>query len=385
MNNPKKRSTHSIFSSCLLPLIAGSILVCVIGGALILSFPGRAAEKFGPPTSGISGFQRYLLSVLLILNSADLTTPLDPAGSPVYFQVNLGESTASIIGRLAQEGLIANPTVMRTYLQYSGLDTSLQAGQYELSPALTPVEIAQVMQDATPAHITFTVLPGWRLEEIARAIPTSGLEISTKAFLSAAQIHSADFSFLQDVPPGTPLEGFMTPGTYELSRDISAPDLVEILLTHFGEQLSPELQAGFSTQGLTIPQAVTLASIIQREAVLEEEMPLIASVFLNRLSTGMNLAADPTVQYAVGYNESQRSWWTNPLSASDLQIDSPYNTYLYPGLPPTPISNPSLNALRSVAFPAQTPYYYFRAACDGSGRHLFAETYEEHLQNQCQP
>ena len=99
----------------------------------------------------------------------------------------------------------------------------------------------------------------------------------------------------------------------------------------------------------------------------------------------MNLAADPTVQYAVGYNESQQSWWTNPLSTSDLQIDSPFNTYLYSGLPPTPISNPSLSALRSVAFPAQTPYYYFRAACDGSGRHLFAETYEEHLQNQCQP
>lgn len=385
MNNPKKQSTHSIFSSCLLPLIAGSLLVCVIGGALILSFPGRAAEKFGPPAPGISGFQRYLLSVLLILNSADLTTPLDPAGSPAYFQVNLGESTASIIGRLAQEGLIANPTVMRTYLQYSGLDTSLQAGQYELSPAMTPVEIAQVMQDATPARISFTVLPGWRLEEIANAIPTSGLEISTKAWLSSAQIHSDDFSFLQDIPRGTPLEGFMAPGTYELSRDISAPDLVEILLTRFGEQLSPELQAGFSTQGLTIPQAVTLASIIQREAVIEEEMPLIASVFLNRLSAGMNLAADPTVQYAVGFNEGQQSWWTNPLSVSDLQIDSPFNTYLYPGLPPTPISNPSLSALRSVAFPAQTPYYYFRAACDGSGRHLFAETYEEHLQNQCQP
>ena len=142
---------------------------------------------------------------------------------------------------------------------------------------------------------------------------------------------------------------------------------------------------GFMNQGLTIYQAVTLASIIQREAIVEEEMPLIASVFLNRLAASKNLAADPTVQYALGYNESQQTWWTNPLSAEDLQIDSPYNTYLYAGFPPTPISNPGLNALRSVAFPAQTPYYYFRAACDDTGRHLFSETFEEHLQNACQP
>jgi UPF0755 protein len=385
MDSPKKKPVFSLLTTCLLPLIAGSVLVCVVAGALMLSFPGRAAEKFGPPASDISGFQRYLLSLLLILNSADLTTPLNPAGSPVHFEVSLGEPTTSIIGRLSQEGLIANPSVMRTYLQYSGLDTSLQAGEYELSPAMTPIEIAQAMQDATPAHVTFTVLPGWRLEEIARALPSSGLEISSEAFLSAAKVRYEDFSFLQEIPFGTSLEGFMAPGTYELPRDISAPTLVETMLAHFGEQLSPDLQSGFSEQGLTIQQAVNLASIIQREAVLEEEMPLIASVFLNRLSVGMNLAADPTVQYAIGYNQSQQSWWTNPLSASDLQIDSPYNTYLYPGLPPTPISNPSLSALRSVAFSDQTTYYYFRAACDGSGRHLFSETYEEHIQNQCQP
>ena len=385
MDTPKKKSTFSLLTTCFLPLIAGSVLVCVVAGATMLSLPGRAAERFGPPASDITGFQRYLLSFLLILNSADLTRPLNPAGSPVHFEVGLGEPTTSIIGRLSQESLIANPDVMRIYLQYSGLDTSLQAGEYELSPAMTPVEIAQAMQDATPTHVTFTILPGWRLEEIVQALPTSGLEINPEAFLSAAKARYENFSFLQAIPFGTLLEGFMAPGTYEVARDISATDLVETLLAHFGEQLSPDLQSGFSDQGLTVQQAVTLASIIQREAVLEEEMPLIASVFLNRLSNGMNLAADPTVQYAVGYNQSQQSWWTNPLSASDLQVDSPYNTYLYPGLPPTPISNPSLSALRSVAFPTQTAYYYFRAACDGSGRHLFSETYEEHVQNQCQP
>jgi UPF0755 protein len=122
---------------------------------------------------------------------------------------------------------------------------------------------------------------------------------------------------------------------------------------------------------------------VERESVNEEEMPLIASVFLNRLSIDMKLDADSTVQYALGYNESQQTWWTNPLRGEDLTIDSAYNTYLYPGLPPGPIANPSLNALRAVAFPGQTPYFYFRAACDGSGNHLFAETFEQHVENAC--
>jgi UPF0755 protein len=155
------------------------------------------------------------------------------------------------------------------------------------------------------------------------------------------------------------------------------------MLERFESNLSPEIQGGFENQGLTIYQAIIMASIVEREAIDEEEMPLIASVFHNRLEADMNLASDPTIQYALGYNESQLTWWTNPLSLENLQIDSPYNTYIYPGLPPTPIANPGLKALRSVAFPAQTPYYYFRALCDGSKKHAFAETYEEHLGNAC--
>jgi UPF0755 protein len=120
---------------------------------------------------------------------------------------------------------------------------------------------------------------------------------------------------------------------------------------------------------------------VEREAILDEEMPTIASVFLNRLSSEMKLDSDPTVQYAAGFNHTQNTWWTNPVV--DTEIDSPYNTYLHPGLPPGPIGNPSLEALQAVAFPAQTGYYYFRAACDHSGRHVFAVTYEEHINNGC--
>jgi UPF0755 protein len=110
-------------------------------------------------------------------------------------------------------------------------------------------------------------------------------------------------------------------------------------------------------------------------------MDTIASVFYNRMAAGMKLDSDPTVQYALGFNDRKNTWWTNPLTSTD--VDSPYNTYLYPGLPPGPIDNPGLEALQAVANPQSTPYYYFRAACDGSGRHNFARTYQEHLKNAC--
>jgi UPF0755 protein len=160
--------------------------------------------------------------------------------------------------------------------------------------------------------------------------------------------------------------------------------MVRTLVQNFGLYLTPELRTAFAAQDLSIFEAVVLASIVEREAVVEDEMPAIASVFFNRLEAGMKLDTDPSVQYAIGWNPAQGTWWTNPLSAADLQVDSPFNTYLYPGLPPAPISNPSLAALQAVAFPDTTPYYYFRARCDGSGRHSFAETFEEHVKNACQ-
>ena len=126
-----------------------------------------------------------------------------------------------------------------------------------------------------------------------------------------------------------------------------------------------------------------MASIVERESILDEEMPLIASVFINREKIGMKLDSDATVQYALGYNQIQGTWWTNPLSSQDLQVNSPFNTYQNSGLPPAAISNPSLAAIQSIAFAADTPYYYFRARCDGSGFHNFAVTFEEHLSNGC--
>jgi UPF0755 protein len=379
MSQPQPRSRNR---TCLLSLIgiAGLLILAVIVIPSLIT--SKAKQQFGTPSPQLSYRQRLYLSSLILLQSKDLTQPMNPAGSKVNLTINQGESVPSIAGKLWEDGLISNPGVFRSYLLYSGLDTSLKAGDYRLNTAMSPIEIAQAIQSSISADVTLTILPGWRAEEIANALPSSGLNITAEEFFSAVHTHPDGYSFSACIADDS-LEGYLLPGSYTLPRESTINDLLPQILMNFDTQVSPELRSGFSTQGLNLCQAVTLASIVQREAMVEEEMPIIASVFYNRLNSGAVLASDPTVQYVLGYNQSQGTWWTNPLSLQDLKVDSPYNTYIYAGLPPGPISNPGLAALKAVAFPAQTPYYYFRAACDGSGRHLFSETFEEHLANEC--
>jgi UPF0755 protein len=350
---------------------------------MVIVLPNRAEAAFGPPSPSLNLVQQTYFSALLLLNKNDLTSPFDPSSEKQPFQIDSGESPISIADRLQRLGLIKNPNAFLNYLRYSGLDKSIQAGQYSLSGSLTPMEIAQAMQDATPTEVTFHILPGWRLEEIAAALPTSGLEISPDIFQTTVENPPPGHILSDQLPPHASLEGFLFPSAYTLPRTTTAEQLLDTLLKNFVAQVTPDIRLGFQRQGLSLYEAVTLASIIEREAVVHDEMPVIASVFLNRLAAGMNLASDPTVQYALGYNPSQKTWWTNPLSLDDLKINSPYNTYNNPGLPPSPISNPGLDALWAVAFPAKTPYYYFRSACDGSGQHTFAKTFNEHVQNAC--
>jgi UPF0755 protein len=222
------------------------------------------------------------------------------------------------------------------------------------------------------------------MEEIAAALPTSGLEITPNQFLVTARREPQRFAEKLLIPDGGSLEGLFAPGEYSIPRTETTDGLIRTLVSSFENRLDEALLEAFSAQGLTPYEAVTLASIIEREAVVTEEAPRIASVYLNRLASGMKLDADPSVQYALGFNREQGTWWTNPLSLRDLEVRSPYNTYIEPQLPPGPISNPGVEALLAVASPAVTPYYYFRAACDGSGLHNFSVTFEEHLAKRCE-
>lgn len=382
MTSPRRRFPCLTLVTSILGLIV--CLLVLASAWLAVQIPSRAEEAFGPPSLDLDPLDHILFSARLLLNANDLTLPANIYGGGMAFEVSAGESPAQVALRLEEMGLISNASAFIDYLVYAGLDTTLQAGEYFLSPQMTPLEIAQALQDATPSEVTFNILAGWRREEVAEALPSSGLAISPQVFLAVTNQIPLGYDFLAGLPEEANLEGFLMPGSYLFPRDTDVSSFVDTILIRFQSAVTPDLRQRFEFQGLSLYEAVTLASIVERESIVEDEMPLIASVFLNRLEAGMKLESDPTVQFALGFNEDQFTWWTNPLSLIDLQFDSPYNTYRYAGLPPGPIANPGLNALRAVAYPAQTPYFYFRAACDATGKHNFSETFEEHLQNGCE-
>ena len=371
----RRRRSYYIPWGCVIPLVLG---VAALVAWIVV--PLSAARTYGPPDESLGGWQRFQYSLALLWYDGLVTRPVDSSAGERPFSIAQGEQAAEVAERLEQAGLVRSAAAFRAYLIYRGMDTSLQAGDYSLSPALAPLQIAERLQDATPSQVKFVVLPGWRMEEIAASLSTSGLKITPDEFLAEARRAHPNFD---SVPPDASAEGFLLPDEYILPRAIRARQVIDLLMSRFELALTSELRNGFSKQGLNIYQAVTLASIIQREAVESDEQPIIASVMLNRLATGMKLQTDPTIQYALGLNPANGSWWKSPLSLDDLATNSAYNTYTHSGLPPGPISNPSLSALQAVAFPAKTSYLFFRARCDGSGRHAFTETFEQHLANEC--
>ena len=342
--------------------------LCLLSG-IFFSIPTRAAELYGPADPNLSPLKLYTQSVILLLSHDQLTSPTIPLVLDFEFPINPGDSMREILTGLSSLNIVDHPSAFRAYLIYTGIDKRIQPGDYYFSPGMSELEIAEVLGNIVPAHTTISILAGWRKEEIAATLIELGLNISPQAFLEAVNKEEK--------------EGYLFPGSYQVDRNISPESLVDFFYQEFLSQVTPDLEENINYQGLTIQQAVTLASIIEREAILEEEMPLIASVFLNRIKLDLNLAADPTVQYALGYNKDQQTWWTNPLTLEDLSINSPYNTYKNLGLPPGPICNPGFAALQAVATPADTSYLYFRAACDSSGQHLFADTFDDHLANAC--
>jgi UPF0755 protein len=376
-----KRRRHSLFLLIAVLIVLVGCVGLVFGYLYVTT---EVADTFGKPSSNLTFTQRIVYPIELFINRDKMNSSRESASSEREFIVDQGESVSMVCIRLEQDHLIEDAELFRIYLVYSGLDRQLQSGVYQLSPAMTPLEIAADLLDATPKDAIVTILPGWRIEEIAGNVAGSGLEITEDDFIALAYAPLPEFFDYLPVSEAPSLEGFLFPGTYDIPRESNLITVIETLLSGFSSSVTQDMLDGFARQGLSINEAVTLASIVEKEAVLDEEKPMITSVFYNRIANGMRLETDPTVQYALGFQVESSSWWKSPLSSEDLVIDSSYNTYLYAGLPPTPIANPDLASLQAVAFPAETPYFYFRAACDDSGRHNFSITYEEHLNNTCE-
>ncbi|HET59097.1 MAG TPA: endolytic transglycosylase MltG, partial [Chloroflexi bacterium] len=207
--------------------------------------------------------------------------------------------------------------------------------------------------------------------------------IDTALFLDMAR-HPQQYDITSPLPIENGLEGLLLSGDYVVERSaVNEKQILIAMLIGMERNLTPELLTAYQNNGLSLYQALIMASMVEKEALSPAEMPLIASVFYNRIEANMRFQTDPTLQYAIGYDKGQETWWINPLPAGFDQIDSPYNTYRYEGFPPTPICAPSHNALLAVADPAESDYYFFRAKCDGSGEHNFSRTYDEHLNFAC--
>lgn len=376
----------------LLVLLVTVGLLAIAGGLLL-----KSLSQHGDPTAvqfnlavnpSLNPAEATFLSAYLSTNQDALNTPVSNNATPVVFVVNPGETASQIAANLSSLGLIGDQTLFRNYMRYYGLDTQIEAGSYQIVRNMTIPQIAVTLTEANAPEVTLRITEGWRREQIASwidqqtDIPFSGAEflLATGAGIAPPP----ETSLAGEIPPGATLEGFLFPDTYRIAIDGTAADLVKRLLVQFDEQVTPQMRADAAVRGMTLRQVVIVASIVEREAVLDEERPMIASVYLNRLREGVKLEADPTVQYAMGYQASTGQWWNLNLTVDDYHtVDSPYNTYLYPGLPPGPISNPGISSIMAVIYPADTPYFFFRAACDGSGRHNFAQDYEEHVQNAC--
>lgn len=324
----------------------------------------------------------------------------DMVGRPVTVEITEEDDGSTVADKLTDAELVNYGFYFEQRLRFGGGE--LRPGVYTLRVGMSVPEIldavtvpeeevASTDEDAAASgnegqpSFEVTFIEGQRIEQNAVVVEEAGLQNGSAEYLAAAQNADAfrgSYSFLETVPEGAPLEGFLFPSTYNIGEGASASDVIQYQLQTFESQITPEMQAQADALGLTLYEAITLASIVEREARIPEERPMIAAVYLNRLEQGMPLQADPTLQYVVGTPEE---WW--PVMNTELleqASGSPYNTYELEGLPPTPIANPGFASIQAVLEPADVSYLYFVTTGDESGAHLFADTYEEHLVNTCQ-
>lgn len=375
----KRKTRRLIFFFAVIGFLA---VACAVVGSLALGRNGGASLQLAAPKD----LQGFVLSLYLNTRSGDLTAPAGKDDTPVLFTIERGESLNAIANRLQSQKLIKDPDLFKRYLQYNELDASIEAGDFELKQTMNIQQIARALQEGRIAESNVRIPQGKRLEEIAQIVaaqvPVSAAELL--GLMQDAGPWKAQFEFLNDLPEGASLEGYVFPDTYSVPRDkVTARDIILTALRNFDKKVTPQMRADLQAQGRTLYDAVRLASIVEREAGVEEERPRIAGVYFNRLHDGLALDADPTIQYALGQTRDPQTWWPQ-ITQDDYQgVASPYNTYLNPGLPPSPIDSPALASIQAAIYPDKHAFYFFRTSCSNDGTHRFAETLEEQIANEC--
>jgi UPF0755 protein len=330
-------------------------------------------------------------------------TPVSDTYQRMSVEIPPGATDAFIGELLVDRQLIHSELAFHYQVYQAERSGDLHAGTYDLSPTFTPSFIIGALRQETGPEVTVTIIEGLRLEELVAFIGTTNLTMNLDEFRQLVFTPPPDllsaYPFLAELPTGRTLEGYLYPDTYQFFANATARDVVDRLLATFDARVTQDIRDQLAARGLTIDYAVRLASIVEREAVLDTERPLIAGVYTQRLTTsGWRLDADPTLQWGLSTAEygglPPAEWgtvgWWRPLPAGGAEVVLPeallpYQTYQVVGLPPTPIASPRLASIQAAAFPDQSQgYFFFVAACPNGvrdGSHRFAQTLAQHEAN----
>lgn len=299
-------------------------------------------------------------------------------GRTFTFHVGAGDTVTTVANRLEREGFINSALLFRVDAKIQNLAGNLKVGDFVLRKNMSIDGMVAALQVLHTSYVTVAIPEGFRMEQIAARLQQYGID--SRSFLQEARNPNVKFlnsSILSDKPAGYGLEGYLFPNTYKVPRGYSGREFARYMVRQLSIEFTPAMRAAARAHGLSVFRALTLASIVEREAEVAQERPLIAGVYYNRLKDKMQLGADPTVQFIVG---SPRKWWpVLQVEARTIQPNNPYNTYTHTGLPPSPIANPGLSSIQAAVSPARTSFLYFVAK--GNGHHAFATTLAEQTAN----
>lgn len=305
---------------------------------------------------------------LLLYGRSQLDAPAAAAGQPVPITVRAGESVDTLIADLDRHGLVRSTFWFSWYARLQGLASKLVAGQFLLNDGMSASLVVHTLESTPQVQTAHLVLPeGLTAAQMAQRVAASGLHVTAAQYLYEVQHGSFTEPFLSGRPAGASLEGFLFPDTYDVPVNATAHDVVEMQLADFGRKAMP-LLGGLSPQSLY--STLIVASITEREARFQADRALVASVIDNRLAAGMRLQVDSSVLYGLGVTGGA-------ITAAQLAADTPYNTYLHAGLPPTPISNPGVSSISAAAHPGSTQFLYFVSDCTGHNHYSVSEQVHE--------
>ncbi len=266
------------------------------------------------------------------------------------FTIETGDGVREIAKKLHDQGLIRDQIAFFLLVKQLGIEKNVQAGEFNLSPSMSAEQITEELQVGRSDN-RMTIKEGWRLENILTYLKEEGFG-------------GDDWTVQEQIPIWKADEGKYFPETYDIPKNWTIDQIREYLVSIYNKKFDSKLQAEAKAKNLTPEQVVTLASIVEKEAGSEADMPIVAGILLNRLNDDHPLQVDATIHYMLG--NSKNDWWPKEVLSEDLKIPSPYNTYLNPGLPPGPIGNPSLAAIKSVIYPQKSNYFFYISDKEGN-------------------